>query len=76
MMTIEECAIRLAAVTGGPDLITKVDKVVDCYLVQFRGDANEIGRQRDALITAVQKVANFTTKGRVLERLRTGPTSS
>jgi len=46
MMTIEECATRLAVLTDGPGLMTKVDDVAHSYFVQFRGDTNAIGRAR------------------------------
>jgi hypothetical protein len=73
MTTPDECATRLTDLTDGPDLLTKVDAVADTYLVQFRGDTNAIAQARDALIVAVQKLPDFSTKGQVLERLRTGP---
>ena len=75
MTTTEECAGHLAALTDGPSLLTKVDDVTHCYLVQFRGDVNAIASARNELIMAVQKLPDFATKGRVLDRLSTGPTN-
>jgi hypothetical protein len=75
MTTIDECAGRLAALADGPSLLTKVDDVVHCYLVQFRGNANAIASARNELIMAVQKLPDFATKGGVLDRLSRGPTN-